>query len=170
EHALLQQRRRADVALAIVRRAKSTIAEGNELRPDDLAELVRRVNAARLHWTEELAELAGRAFEPAEQQRIAANYDSAIDVAWAELYPALAAVTLTGDPASAEALALGRRAMELLQRMTGGDPRTWNAMAEFWRAGFSDPRIAKTLPITHAQWTFLGRIFAALRNPERNVP
>jgi DNA-binding transcriptional MerR regulator len=162
EQALLDQRAKADEALAIVRRAKARVAAGEALDADALAELVQRVNAAKLKWTPQLEAVADRTLKPRQRRRLAANTTPELQVEWAEFYPDLAALSAIGDPAGAAALAMGRRANDLIGRMTGGDPSTLLATRNFWLDGLSRPELARDMPMTAAQWAFLGQVMALL--------
>lgn len=162
EQALLAQRAKADEALAIVRRAQARVAAGEALDADALAELVRRVNAAKLKWTPQLEALADRTLKPRERRRLAANSTAELQVEWADFYVDLAALAAIGETNSPAALAMGRRANALIARMTGGDASTLLATRNFWLDGLSRPELATDMPMTAAQWTFLGQVMAVI--------
>jgi len=167
EAALLEQRAKADEALAIVRRARARMEAGETLDAQSLAELVRRVNAAKLKWTPKLQAHAETTLQPSQRLRLAASNTPEMQVEWAEFYTELAALSAVGDPVSPAAQILGRRAFTLIGRMTGGDTDTWEATANFWRNGLSRPELAKDLPMTAAQWSFLSLVMTKLATKGR---
>ena len=162
EQALVQQRAKADEALAILRRAQARLAAGEALDADALAELVRRVNAAKLKWTPQLEAVAERTLKPRQRRRLAANTTPELQVEWADFYADLAVQAAVGDPNTPAALAMGRRANALIARMTGGDASTLLATRNFWLDGLSRPELAPHMPMTAGQWAFLGRVMAAI--------
>ncbi len=163
EQALVEQRAQAEVALAIVRRARARLSLGETLNADALADLVRHTKAARMHWSPALVKLAKATFSDDQIRQLSSlGADPDLAVAWGEIYDQLATLTEKGDPASPEALDVGRRAWALINRMSGDNTDTRQAMADFWAKGLRDPDAAGGLPMTPAQWSFLGKIISQL--------
>jgi DNA-binding transcriptional MerR regulator len=164
EQALIEQRAKTEEALAIVRRAKARLAAGEALDVDALAELVRRTKSARMRWTPELTDLANKTFDEEQRLRLAQQgREPDVAVFWAEFYEELTRLEQAGEPASPAALQLGRRAWAMINRLSGNDAGARQALANFWGQGLSDPKTAKDLPMTKAQWDFFGRIVTHLQ-------
>lgn len=153
-------------ALALVRAARRRLAEHDALSTDELANLIRRSKMSEFKWTpkmeslaqkhytqEQLTELKSRNFTDADQARVSA--------AWAQVYEDLAALGESVDPASAPALAIGRRANALIQEFTQGDPSLFKAVTGMKKDMAKDAEIAAQMPPTSTM-NLLGRIFAEL--------
>lgn len=176
EQALKAQALEVEAALSVIRRARARVGAGHALTVEDLADLVTRPRAGRLVWTPELSALADRVFTGAQRERLNAHGRTAatarrFDADWAEIYAELGQMAGHADPASPAALALARRAIALINQMTGGDPKLWEATRQFWLEGLSDPALSGQLPIGRAEWDFLGAAMAVLRDaPDSPIP
>ena len=170
ERALIEQQRRTEEAMALVRAARARIAAGEQLDLDTLADLVRRTSDPEMRWTPELSELANRLFNPEQKERLM-RYRARPDVeqddhAWMLLFRELDLLEPTGDPRSEAALQLGRRAVSLIRKMTGDDHGSWAAMRAFWSQGVSNPALADKLPINQRQWAFFEEVIRAVLSEE----
>ena len=114
---------------------------------------------AQKHYSpEQLRELRARPFDAEDQARVGA--------AWEAVYRDLDALGAGADPASLEALAIGRRARALIEEFTQGDPARFKAAGAMKREMMSDPALSGATPARQASFALLGRIFAALRDRE----
>ena len=159
EQALIDQRAEADVALELVRAARARIADGGTLDRDALAALARRGAATGIRWTDAVAALAETTFTVGQRSRLA-DRDAALQADWAAVYDDLKRLMPGGDPASPEAIALAARARDLLMRNTDGDRPLLEAMTKFWQRAFAEPEVAPAMPISEAEWHFLGSAMA----------
>ncbi len=168
EAALSEAKTATEEALALVRAARKRLSERKTLSTDELANLIRRSNMSELKWTpkmeamaakhytkDQLADLKSRDFTPADQARVSA--------AWAKIYEDLGALGDGADPASAKALAIGRRAHALIMEFTQGDPAMFKSLSGMKRDMMADPEVATQGPGTPAHFALLGRIFAELQ-------
>ena len=158
ERALGDQRGRIDEALALIARAKARIAAGEALDPPALAELAR-MEPLCWRWPVELDEAAARFFSPEHQVQLSRTAP-AQTADWSAVLEELDRLDGT-PPDSPAARAVGQRATALIAAMTGGDGALHGALTQFWRAGFGDPALAPALPMTEAQWLWLGAAMAA---------
>jgi len=165
ERTLVEQRLKVNAALALVRQVKAGIARGEAATVDQLAGIVRQSRAGRIDWTDRIGDLAETVFSPDQQRRLQDSITAESELDWAEFYDALAVVAAKGEPESAEALALGRRGLMLIKRMTGNDPALWRASESFWSKGLADADTAASLPITPEAWAFFRSVVGALRRP-----
>ena len=111
---------------------------------------------AQKHYTpEQLQKLSTRTFTPEDQARVSA--------AWAGVYDDIAALGAAAAPASATALAIGRRAHALIMEFTQGDAALFKAVGAMKTEMMKDPEIVRQGPGTPAQFQMLGRIMGELR-------
>lgn len=163
EEVLLAQRSGLEQALILVRAARAQVEAGHDLDADDLARLVQQTATARLAWSPQLQALAERTFSADQLKSLESAAPAVDDTAWARVYADIDAFPPDADPASEEGLAIGRRAVRLIQDYTRGDPQMWNAAARFWRGGLDDPEIKGDLPMQESHWSFLSSAMGELR-------
>ena len=168
EAALEQTKAATDEALALVRAARRRLSERATLSPDELANLVRRSKMTNFKWTPKMEELAKKHYTPEQLQELRARNFTAEDqsrvgAAWDAVYADLAALGYDADPASAKALAIGRRAHALINEFTQGDPALFKSVAAMKTDMMKDPTLAQQTTATNASFTALGRIFAELK-------
>lgn len=158
ERALLEQKARIDDALALLARAKAQVATGQAVDPASLAELAR-TEPLGWRWSSELDAFAARFFDR-QQQRHLAETAPALAPQWAQVVAELERLDAKVSPDGPEGRALGAKAAELIALMTGKDDTFRKTLTDFWKAGFSNPTLTAALPVSEAQWRFLG---AAMR-------
>ena len=113
---------------------------------------------AQKHYTpEQLHELRARPFTAEDRARVGA--------AWERVFADINALGPSPDPASPQALDIGRRAQALINEFTQGDPSLFKAAATMNREAMNDPDLAQNMPTTPAHWQFMARIFEELRKP-----
>jgi len=165
ERALIEQRLKVNAALALVRQVKAGVARGEAATVDQLAGIVRQSRTGRIDWNDRIGDLAETVFSADQQRRLQDSITAETELDWAEFYDALARVAATHEPDSPEALALGRRGLALIMRMTGNDPELWRATESFWSKGLADADTASALPISPESWAFFRRVVGILRRP-----
>lgn len=159
ERALLDQKTRIDNALSLLARAKAQAAARQPVDPASLAELAR-TEPLEWRWSADLDEFAARFFDPTQRRHLAETTPE-LSRQWMEVIAELERLGTSVTPEEREARALGARAAGLISIMTGGDPAFHNALANFWKAGLSNPAYAAKLPLSEEQWHFLGRAMQA---------
>jgi DNA-binding transcriptional MerR regulator len=173
ERALIEQRRRTEEALALVRAARERIRAGETLDLETLAELVRRTSEQEMRWAPEMSEIVDRLFSAEQKERLRSYRDRpgtpADDAAWMAIFRELAPLTQTGDATSAAAQDLARRSIALIRKVAGEDMGTWDAMRSFWAQGVADPQVAAKLPIDAGQWRFLEAAIRAALDQQRQA-
>ena len=168
EEALKQARAAADEALVLVRSARRRLARHQVLSTDELATLIGRSKMNDVKWTpkmeelaqkhytpEQLAGLRARNFTPADQARVSA--------AWSEVYDDIEALGPDADPATAKALAVGRRAYALITEFTQGDPALFKAAGAMKADLMKDPALLPQTAVRRESFAMLGRIFGELK-------
>lgn len=163
EHALVETQRSTDRALAVVRRARSRLAAGDELSAEDLIRMIKETVAMneptkaspelkalieRHYSPGQLASLQARPFTKADQARVSA--------AWAAIYEEAdrlaAADAGAGTP---EALDLARRARALIEEFTQGDAGIAASLRALWREAATAPQPPFPMPGTPRARAFL---------------
>jgi TipAS antibiotic-recognition domain len=99
--------------------------------------------------------LRAREFTDADAKRTAEE--------WATLIAEVDKLRIIGEPASKEALELGRKWFAAVREFTGSDPVMVASSAAFYKEGFSSAQTAKHMPFSPEVWTFVGQIATALR-------
>ncbi|MGQ0533966.1 MAG: MerR family transcriptional regulator [Caulobacteraceae bacterium] len=168
EAALEDAKSEAEQALALARAARAKLAGRQSLSPDELGKLVRSTAMLEFKWNdkmealaqkhytpEQLQELRARGFTPEDQKRVGA--------AWAQVFAGIDALGPNADPASEQALDIGRRAQALIAEFTQGDPALFKAVTAMKKDMLADPEIAKQGPGTLQSSAFLGRVFEELK-------
>jgi DNA-binding transcriptional MerR regulator len=168
EEALKQTQETAGEALVLVRAARRRLAQHKALSTDELANLIRRSKMSDIKWTpkmedlakkhytaEQLAELQARDFTPADQTRVSA--------AWDKIYADLDALGSSADPASEQAVKIGRRAYALILEFTQGDPALFKAAGAVKSEMMNDPAYADACGTRKATFALLGRVMAELK-------
>lgn len=175
EEMLLAAREEAEHALTLIRIARARLNDSETLSTDELAALVRKVAATVLRWTPEMDELARRIYTPAQFAKVRGHDRAPREVAelnrfWEEFLAALKALPADCDPASEEALAIGRRFVKQMRKLTDGDKALWNSSARFWRDAMDDPRIAPQLKANMPRHELFGHVLMELhRRGEINL-
>ncbi len=168
EAALEDARAEADEALRLVRAARAKLAERRSLSPDELGKLVRSTAMSEFKWNEKMEALAQKHYTPEQLAELRARPFSAEDqarvgAAWAQVFADIDALGPNADPASAQALDIGRRAQALISEFTQGDPALFQAAGAMNRDALADPELAQQMPTQMSHWQFMGRVFEELK-------
>jgi hypothetical protein len=99
--------------------------------------------------------LKSRKFTPADQARVSA--------AWENIYADLDALGESADPASEEALSIGRRAHALIEEFTQGDPSLFRSVSAMKKDIMADRETARLAGMRKMEFALLGRVFAELQ-------
>lgn len=168
QEAMLQEvQRETEHALTLVQIAKVRLRETGALSTEELAGVVRLISRTVLRTTPEMEKLAERIYTPEQRAKVFARNQTAEENArasriWEDVLTGMDRLLPDGDPASEEALALGRRLVAFFRETTQGDKELWNNSYRFWQAAIDDPRIAAEVPFDRAHWDFMSKIFAEL--------
>ncbi|MGE0740106.1 MAG: MerR family transcriptional regulator [Hyphomonadaceae bacterium] len=168
EVALEDARSEAESALALVRAARAKLADKGRLSPDELAKLVRSTAMTEFKWNDKMEALAQKHYTPEQLQEIrgrgfTADDQKRVGAAWAQIYADIDALGPGADPASPQALEIGRRAKALIDEFTQGDPALFKAAGAMNRDALADPDLAQHMPVQAGHWQFLGRVLAELK-------
>jgi DNA-binding transcriptional MerR regulator len=168
EAALEDARSEAEQALRLVRAARAKLAGRQSLSPDELGNLVRSTAMSEFKWNDKLEALAQKHYTPEQLQALRARPFTAEDqarvsAAWAQVFADIDALGANANPASEQALEIGRRAQALINEFTQGDPALLKAVTGMKRDMMADPEIARQGPGTPAHMAFLGRVFEELK-------
>lgn len=168
EAALEDARAEADEALRLVRAARAKLAERRSLSPDELGKLVRSTAMSEFKWNDKMEALAQKHYTPEQLAELRARPFSAEDqarvgAAWAQVFADIDALGPNADPASAQALDIGRRAQALISEFTQGDPALFQAAGAMNRDALADPELAQQMPTQMSHWQFMGRVFEELK-------
>jgi len=168
EAALEDARSEAEHALALVRAARVKLADRRSLSPDELGNLVRSTAMSDFKWTDKMEAIAQKHYTQEQLRELRARPFSAEDqarvgAAWTKVFADIEALGANADPGSEAALEIGRRARDLINEFTQGDPALTKAVTGMKREMMQDPEIAKQGPGTPQSSAFLGRIFAELK-------
>jgi len=168
EAALEGARAETEEALRLIRSARAKLNGQQRLSPDELGKLVRSTAVSEFKWNdkmealaqkhytpEQLAEIRSRGFTPEDQKRVGE--------AWAKVYADIDALGDNPDPATPQALDIGRRAQALIQEFTKGDPALFKAAGAMNREAMADPEIGKQMPTKPSHWQFMQLVFEELK-------
>lgn len=157
EQALRRTKAEAEKGLRLLAAARRRLAAGEILSMDDLSQLTRETTMTdnrldREEWQRVLGPLAEKHFTPEEealwQERAKAAGGDAQE-AWAALIGEGKRLLAEGlDPGSLEAMELGRRWMELLNRFSGGDPAVHAKIKVMWAEAFKDKAFRDKSPVS----------------------
>lgn len=168
EAALIEAKTEAEQALALVRAARAKLAEKRSLSPDELGKLVRSTAMSEFKWNEKMEALAHKHFT-AEQLRqfrarkFTSNDQARVSAAWNAIFADIAALGADPDPASAQAIAIARRANALLTEFSRGDPEIMASAARMNGEAFADPELAPRMPAPVSYFRFVDAALAELR-------
>ncbi len=168
EAALVEAKAETDQALALVRAARAKLAEKKSLSPDELSNLVRSTAMSEFKWNDKMEALAQKHYTPQQLQVLRARPFTAADqervgAAWAQVFADIDALGPNPDPASLQALEIGRRAEALISEFTQGDRALFSAAGAMNREALNDPDLAAQMPTTLSHWSFMGRVFEELK-------
>jgi DNA-binding transcriptional MerR regulator len=110
----------------------------------------------KYYTTEQLEQLKQRRESIGEEQI------RAVEKEWGEIFRTLAAAQAAGkDPGSPEMRKIGRRANELVEAFTGGDPGIRASLNEMYAEEGPAPAARHGMPADPALWKYLGEVMAA---------
>lgn len=169
EQVLAEARAETEYALKLVTIARQRLKENQSLSGDDLARLVRSIDATIVRWTPDIDALAKRIFTPEQLAKVRPSDRSPEELAaasrfWEVFIADLTALPADCDPASDEALELGRRFVAHTQILAGGDKELWNSNARFWQEALGDPNITLQLRENMPRAELFGRILGELNS------
>lgn len=172
EEALAQRHAETERALDLVRRARAELRAGRDLSVDDLATLTRETTMTdKMTDTEMKAlfdPLAEKYFSPEElelleRQKAEVVDQDAVRAEWDALIAEAKLIQAKGDPATPEAIDLGRRWMAMVNRFSSGDQQINAKVASMWKDAMNDPEAAPRLPFDMSLWTFVSETVKAGR-------
>lgn len=167
EAALEDAKAEAEEALRLIRSARAKLDGRERLSPDELGNLIRSTAVSEFKWNDKMEALAQKHYTPEQLQELRARPFTAEDqarvsAAWAQVFADIDALGPNADPASPQALDIGRRAQALIAEFTQGDPALFKAAGAMNRDAMADPELAQQMPGA-AHWQFMGRVFAELK-------
>jgi DNA-binding transcriptional MerR regulator len=168
EAALEDAKAEAEQALVLVRAARAKIAERKSLSPDELGDLVRSTSMSKFKWNDKMEALAQKHYTPEQLQNLrsrpfTAEDQARVSAAWEQVFADIDALGPSADPASPQAIEIGRRAQALINEFTQGDPAMFQSLSGMKRDMMADPEIAAQGPGSPQTMAFLGRVFEALK-------
>jgi DNA-binding transcriptional MerR regulator len=157
EEALRLRKAEAERGLRLLARARRRLRNGEALSMDDLSKLTRETTMTenRLdqeQWNRVLSPLAEKHFTAEEEARwreraSAEGIDG--EEAWGALIGEGKTMLAEGlEPSSPQAMDLGRRWMDLLNRFSGGDPVVHEKIKVMWKEAFQDRDFRETSPVS----------------------
>jgi len=178
QRALELQESETRQALALLKAARTRLAERGALSADDLTQLTREtVMNDKLRtdaeWKEAFEPLIQRHYEPAEiaalgERKIEAfekaGYDpQSFALAWEALFTEARALKAAGDVDSPRACFLVRRWNEMMGHFIQGDAAIAQKVQAVWSEATSDPNLAPRLPISPDEFVFVQKIADGMR-------
>jgi len=166
ERALRRGKTEAERGLRLLAAARRRLARGETLSMDDLSQLTRETTMQenRLdpeEWGHVFTPLAAKYFTAEEEDQFRARQAAegeGLDEVWAGLIGEGKALLAEGKaPDSAEAMDLGRRWMDMLNRLSGGDPEVHAKVEALWKEALQDPQFRERSPITPELMEYAGR-------------
>lgn len=155
---------RAKAAVALARKG---LADGQALDVDALIHLHQETSMSQNFinpvteklWEQtfskdQLDTLSKRDFTEDDAKRVGA--------AWASVIAEADKLRIIGDPASPQALDLGRQWFALVREFTGSAPDLIASSRSFYETGFSDAQTANHMPFSKEVWDFVSKIAGTL--------
>jgi DNA-binding transcriptional MerR regulator len=165
ERALRKTRAEAERGLRLLAVARRRLAAGETLSMDDLSRLTRETTMTDNRWDREEWR---RVFEPLSAKYFTAEEEAAwarrqaatgedMNEVWSRLIGEGKALLARGlDPHSPEAMDLGRRWMELMNRLSGGDPAIHAKTEAMWKEAFQDKEFRESSPMSPELMEYVG--------------
>jgi MerR family transcriptional regulator, thiopeptide resistance regulator len=167
DKALSEQLNRITSAKAAIAAARHRLLEGQNLDVDALIHLHQETSMSQNFinpvteklWEEtyskdQLDQLSARNFTEDDAKRVGAQ--------WASIIAEADKLRIIGEPASPEALDLGRRWFTLVREFTQSAPDMFASSRNFYQAGFENPETATHMPFTKEVWNFVSEIATEL--------
>jgi len=178
QRALELQQAETRQALALLKAARTRLAEHGALSADDLSQLTREtVMNDKLNtdadWKEAFEPLIEKHYEPAEIAALGmrkmeafekAGYDQdSFSLAWEALFEEARALKAAGDVGSPRACALVRRWNDMMGHFIQGDAAISQKVQAVWSEATADPNLAPRLPISPEEFAFVQQIADGMR-------
>jgi DNA-binding transcriptional MerR regulator len=172
ERALRRTKAEAERGLRLIASARQRLARGEALSMDDLSQLTRETTMPenRLdpeEWGHVFRPLAARYFTAEEEDQYRARQAAEaqdMDAVWAGLIGEGKALLAQGkDPDSDEAMDLGRRWMDMLDRLSGGDPEVHQKAEAMWREALKDDAFRERSPMSPELIEWAGQAIRSAR-------
>jgi len=175
DQALVAEAKRVARGLALIRAARAKLKTGQALSIDDLATLSKETSMTSKLTRPTLFHPAfvphqHKYFLPEELDAFASreSIDQKKDIAECEAMIAdLKKLSVTGDPSSPAALALGRRWLAETEDFTKGDETLTAKLGDMTQDAFADPVTAGQMPFSEDNLIFLGMTFENLKEPNQ---
>ena len=180
QQALLARRADIDRALALIQRARDTLARDGTLPPDALIDLIKETTmptpssapeAAVDAWRDVIKPLIDKRYTAEQLAQIRelktqffakAGFDAeTFKSAWRVLFDEARALMAADDPDSPQAVALGRRWSEMAGHFVPSDPGLGRTGRAVWDEAMADPDKRGRLPVE--ELAFVRRILAGMR-------
>ena len=165
ERELAERKAKIEGALALVQRARRGLSQGKSVPIDDLISLIKETQMSQFEPSPEFKALVAKHTDPDRVKALHPEWTAAdqarVNAQWSELI-AEAEQLKDGDPGSSEALDLARRWRALVNAFTRGDQRLTASVTAIYREGFSDPAMARHMPLSAEVMRFMNAACARL--------
>jgi DNA-binding transcriptional MerR regulator len=176
ERTLVEDGARITRALALIRKARATLASGEVLSIDDLATLAQETVMKKLPAAEELKEIMTpfrqKHFTPEENASLDQWKANRADIFSAnkELMAEARVLMESGDATSASAMDFARRFRENARQLKDSDPSLVTALTPKFKAIWddvrTDPKVSQKISPTPDVVAFIGKTMANLKAQE----
>ncbi len=170
EEELLHRTRHTDRALALVRKARTHIAEGKTLPLADFISLIKESHMVNFELSPEYNALWAKHISAERLKAVhsdwSADSGARFKTRWVELI-AEADLLKDSDPGSPQALDLARRALSLVGEFTRFDPELMVSLKAVFQEGYASPDIAPHMPYSQGVRRFMDAAVECLHAAER---
>jgi DNA-binding transcriptional MerR regulator len=165
EQALRRSKTEAEKGLRLLARARRLLHNGETLSMDDLSQLTRETTMTDNRMDPEeykrvFGPLAAKHFTPEDEARWREReraFGEGGQQAWQEVIGEGKALMEAGvAPNSPEAMDLGVRWMDLLNRFSGGDPVVHAKIEAMWKEAFQDDQFRENSPVSPELMQYAG--------------
>jgi DNA-binding transcriptional MerR regulator len=165
EQALRRSKTEAEKGLRLLARARRLLHNGETLSMDDLSQLTRETTMTDNRMDPEeykrvFGPLAAKHFTPEDEARWREReraFGEGGQQAWQEVIGEGKALMEAGvAPNSPEAMDLGVRWMDLLNRFSGGDPQVHAKIEAMWKEAFQDAQFLENSPVSPELMQYAG--------------
>lgn len=145
---------------ALRRRLGAVVAhlrKGAEVTLEEILDTLEATTMYEKYYTPEQLERLRQRREALGEERI-----QEVEAEWGRIFATVRDAMEAGtDPASADMRAVGRRARELVEAFTGGDPGIRASLDSMYRQEGPAPAVRHGAPADPELWSYLGRVMAA---------
>jgi len=170
EKELLDRKLQGDRALALVRKARAHIAQGETLPLDDFIALIKETRMPNFELSPEYQALWAKHMSAERLKAVHSDWSTDSGVRfrtrWIELI-AEAEGLKDGDPGSPQALDLARRALSLVGEFTRFDPELMASLKQIFEEGYANPEIAPHMPYSEGMRRFMDAAVERLHATEK---